>query len=264
MMRLFRGAGTGPGGAKKPLSREEELQFNEQAGTIAASVLPEAVVAATRCEPAEKAESIPKYPSSAGAGTRRVDPRTRKGAIYMRTHGLPDSFILTATAGHVYVLEDKRDGGQLVAGTVLKTWDRSAVLVRVPAEQVAAQYQRQYGLPDDRQVILLWLPIDKDDPLPQAGEVGRGFPTQFIVARDVSSQRVIDALRPAPKGQFVYGTAVAGATAAPQQPSVAGATAAPSQLSVAQRLQELETLRAAGVISDAEYSAKRAQIIGEI
>jgi hypothetical protein len=34
--------------------------------------------------------------------------------------------------------------------------------------------------------------------------------------------------------------------------------------SVAQRLQELETLRATGVITDAEYAAKREQIIGEI
>jgi hypothetical protein len=31
-----------------------------------------------------------------------------------------------------------------------------------------------------------------------------------------------------------------------------------------QRLQELETLRATGVISNAEYTAKRAQIIDEI
>ena len=35
-------------------------------------------------------------------------------------------------------------------------------------------------------------------------------------------------------------------------------------LSVTERLQEVETLRATGVISDAEYTAKRAQIIGEI
>jgi hypothetical protein len=34
--------------------------------------------------------------------------------------------------------------------------------------------------------------------------------------------------------------------------------------SAAQRLDELETLRSAGVISEAEYSAKRQQIINEI
>jgi hypothetical protein len=45
---------------------------------------------------------------------------------------------------------------------------------------------------------------------------------------------------------------------------VVGATGAPSQPSVAQRLQELETLRVTGVISDAEYTAKREKIINEI
>jgi hypothetical protein len=34
--------------------------------------------------------------------------------------------------------------------------------------------------------------------------------------------------------------------------------------SIAQRLQELETLRASGALSDEEYKAKRTQIISEI
>jgi hypothetical protein len=48
-------------------------------------------------------------------------------------------------------------------------------------------------------------------------------------------------------------------------PAPAGATfpAAPEQ-STAQRLQELETLRATGAISDDEYTAKRQQIISSI
>jgi hypothetical protein len=238
----FRGAGM------EPLSGEEERLLNEQAATIAASVLPDAVVAAMRCEPADKASSIPTRETVAGT-TVGVSRKYRKAAIYLHTHGLPESFILTVTAHHVYVLEDKRDGGQLVAGTVLKTWDRSAVLVRVPADQVAAQYQRQYGLTDDRRVILLWLPIDKDDESAPAMEAAVH---RFIVGRDAPSQRVIDALPAAPKGQFVYGAAVAGATEAPSQPLAA------------QRLQELESLRATGVISDAEYTAKRERVIDEI
>jgi hypothetical protein len=44
----------------------------------------------------------------------------------------------------------------------------------------------------------------------------------------------------------------------------ASAGVAPPPQSTAQRLQELETLHATGVISDAEYTAKREQIIGEI
>ena len=42
------------------------------------------------------------------------------------------------------------------------------------------------------------------------------------------------------------------------------ATAAPPHQSTVERLQELETLRAADVISESEYHAKRAQIISEI
>lgn len=198
----FQGAG------QEPLSGEEERLLNQQAATIAASVLPEAVVAATRCEPAEKASSVAKKVKlPGGTETRRVSETSRKAAIFLLNHGLPDSFILAVTAGHVYVLEDTRDGGQLVAGTVLKTWDRSAVFVRVPAEQVDAQYQRQYRLPDDRRVILLWLPVAKDD---QSAPAMEAAVHKFIVGRDVPSQRVIDGLRPAPKGQFVYGAAVAG------------------------------------------------------
>jgi hypothetical protein len=247
-MGLFRRTGSGPGGAKKPLSREEEVLINQQAATIASSVLPEAVVAAARCEPAEKASSVPKHENIA-ATTVHVSRKVRAATIYMRNHGLPDSFILAVTAAHVYVLEDRRDDGQLAAGAVLKTWDRSAVLVRVPVDQVAVEHQRRYGLSDDHRVILLWLPVDKDDqPAPT-------FPAavhKFIVAQDAPSQRVIDALTAAPKGQFDYAKAATGATEAPSQPSVA------------QRIQKLESLHATGVISDAEYTAKRERIIGEI
>jgi hypothetical protein len=45
-----------------------------------------------------------------------------------------------------------------------------------------------------------------------------------------------------------------------QQTAMAAAPRPP----VTQRLQELETLRATGVITDAEYSHKREQIISEL
>jgi hypothetical protein len=53
--------------------------------------------------------------------------------------------------------------------------------------------------------------------------------------------------------------------AAPVVSPGAGQTGvAPPQVSIAQRLQELETLRATGALSDEEYKAKRAQIIADI
>jgi len=45
---------------------------------------------------------------------------------------------------------------------------------------------------------------------------------------------------------------------------VAHVAVTPPRQSTAQRLQELETVRATGAVSEAEYSAKREQIINEI
>jgi hypothetical protein len=53
-------------------------------------------------------------------------------------------------------------------------------------------------------------------------------------------------------------------TGAAPAPPVASAVVTPPRQSIAQRLQELETLRATGAISEAEYAAKREQIIDEI
>jgi hypothetical protein len=41
-------------------------------------------------------------------------------------------------------------------------------------------------------------------------------------------------------------------------------TVTPPQPSIAQRLRELETLRASGALTDQEYNSRRAQIIAEI
>jgi len=47
-------------------------------------------------------------------------------------------------------------------------------------------------------------------------------------------------------------------------PAAAGGVAAPPQASVAQRLEELDKLRAGGALSDAEYTAARQKIIAEL
>jgi hypothetical protein len=57
------------------------------------------------------------------------------------------------------------------------------------------------------------------------------------------------------------------ATAGEREPAPAPAAppvGAPPTPSTAQRLQEIETLRAMGTISEDEYAAKRAQIIAEL
>lgn len=237
---------------------EEELLINQQAATVAASVIPEAVVAATRCE--QMTDAMTAEAVGVGAVTRWGMRLSRKmpgvGSVggmakYMETAGLPDSFILAVTAAHVYALEDKRSGGQLVPGRVLKTWDRG-----FRASFGTPQMERSMGVPDDRQMLILFLPIESGGnrylSAAARNNPGAGFPHKFMVARDAPSQRVIDELRPSTPRVIGGGTITGGAAVAPPQPSAA------------QRLQELETLRASGAISDAEYAAKREQIIGEI
>jgi hypothetical protein len=47
-------------------------------------------------------------------------------------------------------------------------------------------------------------------------------------------------------------------------PPAPAAPPPPPELTTAQRLQELETLRATGAISDDEYNAKRQQILTDL
>jgi hypothetical protein len=92
---------------------------------------------------------------------------------------------------------------------------------------------------------------------------------QLLKANNVPLNQMVD-LRsnPALRQQVVAVLRRAGAQQA--QPTPAAAPVAPSPVmtppapSVAQRLQELETLRASGSISESEYTSKRQQIISEI
>jgi hypothetical protein len=54
------------------------------------------------------------------------------------------------------------------------------------------------------------------------------------------------------------------APAGPSAPPPPGPVAAPPEPTIAQRLQELETLRATGAISDQEYNTKRQQILSDL
>jgi hypothetical protein len=75
-----------------------------------------------------------------------------------------------------------------------------------------------------------------------------------IRSNPVVRQQVMDVVRRAAQGQ---------AAPTPPAPAPAPASFMPEP-STAQRLQELETLRATGAISEAEYTAKRQQIIAEL
>ncbi|MCV7288290.1 SHOCT domain-containing protein [Mycolicibacterium wolinskyi] len=93
---------------------------------------------------------------------------------------------------------------------------------------------------------------------------------QILKAHNIGINNMID-LRANPAAreqvQAVVRRAAAQKTAAQPAPQAAPAAApfmAPPEPSTAQRLQELETLRATGAITEAEYTAKRQQIIADL
>jgi hypothetical protein len=144
------------------------------------------------------------------------------------------------------------------------------------------------------------LPIDGDSSAivqaiaQQRAAAGQRIPSRphfFYVGTDAASQRVIAALGAQPMGTPGSGPAinlggganvrigggaritiggqrledvVAQAAQAAQPPAAPPPLPPLPRPSTAQRLQELETLRATGAVSDDEYTSKRAEIISEI
>jgi hypothetical protein len=257
----------------KPLS-ERDLLLNQQAVAIASSVLNEPVEAATRCEQvtldmANEAAGISKF-------TRRLS-RMNKAMEYampstsghaskqMETAGLPPSFVLAVTRDGIHALEDNQQGDDLVPGKVLKSWNRAGFVARRSTSPVNVFK----GVPDDRQVLILFLPIEAGwsrvsramaDNSARAG--APGFPHKVMVAHDAASERVIEVLGANGAGPNISVGPNVRINERSLQDLVGQAT--PSPAPTAQRLQELETLRTTGVITGEEYGRKREQIINEL
>jgi hypothetical protein len=249
--------------------------MNEQAAEVAASVLSEPVVAATRCE--QITEDMNAEAAGVGKGVRGIARFDRKlagglakgmgmGGLTnmgkeMRSAGLPNTFVLAVTETQVHALEDKQRDGNLVAGNILKSWDRKGLMARAgEALGVAAP---------DRQALTLFLPMDAGKNkylkataarLDQAG--APGMPTKFLVAKDAASQAVIDAIASREAlNDF-------GATQLETNPALAARFAAAGVngqgaggSSSVERLEKLAQLRASGVLNDAEFEAEKAKVI---
>jgi hypothetical protein len=129
-------------------------------------------------------------------------------------------------------------------------WERSALVNGlVPAQFTLAEDNRTYDLSG------------------QAGPLMEIL--QILKANNVPLNRMVDIRsNPALRQQIQAVVRRAAEQQAPAaQPAPAGGPApvvTPPQPSIAQRLQELETLRASGALSDQEYNSRRAQIISEI
>jgi hypothetical protein len=259
---------------------DKELRMNEQAAAVAAAALGQPVEAAARCEQMST-KATQMYPAGGEVWSKQVPNGT----------GLPKSFVLAVTQHHLVALEDKQRRGELVPGRVIKSWERAGFRANIGSNAAAAMGY----VPDDRQTLMLFLPIDGDSSrvaqaiAAQRAAAGQRIPSHpysVFVGRDPASQRLISALGAQPLNAPGAGPKInisenanirispganiriGGQQVFPQQAPAATPPPPPSYAatpaSTAQRLQELETLRSTGAITDAEYTRKREQIISEI
>ena len=123
-------------------------------------------------------------------------------------------------------------------------WERSALVNGlVPAQFTLAEDNRTYDLSG------------------QAGPLMEIL--QILKANNIPLNRMVD-IRSNPALRQQVQAVVRRAAEQQTRPAAQPAPVAAPQVSIAQRLQELETLRTNGALTEQEYTARRAQIISEI
>ncbi|UXA18909.1 SHOCT domain-containing protein [Mycobacterium sp. SMC-4] len=121
-------------------------------------------------------------------------------------------------------------------------WERSALVSgMMPATFSVAEDNRTYDLTGQTEPLMEIL--------------------QVLKAHGVAVDNMID-LRSNPAARQQVQAIVRQAAA--RMPAPVDPTSPPAEPSAGERLQQLETLRATGTISDTEYAAKRAEIIAEL
>jgi len=132
-------------------------------------------------------------------------------------------------------------------------WNRSALVIgMVPAQFTLAEDNRTYDLSGQAAPLMEIMQILKANNVAMNGTIDiRSNPAvrqqvMNVVRRTAAQQAPPPAYMPPPA----------------QAPSFTAT--APPEPSTSQRLQELETLRATGAISDTEYASKRQQIISDL
>ncbi|KUI45027.1 hypothetical protein AU197_12280 [Mycobacterium sp. IS-1590] len=133
-------------------------------------------------------------------------------------------------------------------------WERSGLISgMMPATFTIAEDNRTYDLTGQTEPLMEILHILK------ANNIGLNNMID-LRSNPAARQQVQEVVRRAAAHQAPASTAPSPPPAAP----TAATSMAPPQPSTAQRLQELETLRAMGSISEDEYTAKRQQIIADL
>jgi hypothetical protein len=141
-------------------------------------------------------------------------------------------------------------------------WNRSALVTgMVPAQFTLADDNRTYDLSGQAGPLMEIMAILKANNVPMNGSID-------IRSNPAVRQQVMNVVRRTAAQQVPPAAAHMAPPPAPSPfaPSSAPAYAAtaPPGPTVSQRLQELETLRATGAISESEYSSKRQQILADL
>jgi hypothetical protein len=133
-------------------------------------------------------------------------------------------------------------------------WERSALVSgMMPANFTIAEDNKTYDLTGHTGPLMEILTILKAN--------GIGLNSMIDLRSNPAARQQVQAVvRRAAAQQAPAAAAPGPAAAAPAAPSYP----APPEPSTAQRLQELETLRATGAISDQEYATKRQQILSDL
>jgi hypothetical protein len=143
-------------------------------------------------------------------------------------------------------------------------WNRSALVAGVmPAQFSLAEDGRTYDLSGQVGPLMEIMQILKTNGVPMNGSIDlRSNPTVRQHVMDVVRRAAAQQPVPPPPAGYASPPPPAG-YAAPPPPPPPSYAAAPEP-SVSQRLQELETLRATGAISEDEYNTKRQQILSDL
>ena len=244
-------------------------QVNQEAVSVATEVLNDSVVAACHFEQVTQDQQLKaagiggatrgmaKFGTKLGEGLMPSVGNMAKG---LRGAGLPENFILAVTANQVVAIEEKDKKGKLVPGKTLKSWSRDEVSANMNAAQVMGAVS---GTPEDRQVITLYLPLDgsKNKYLAAAANMqaqagATGQPTRFQIAKDEASEAVAKELigdSPAMPNIQVGGVPIQQMGQMPGQTAGGDSTA---------ELEKLAQLHASGALTDEEFAAQKAKIIG--
>lgn len=134
-------------------------------------------------------------------------------------------------------------------------WERSALINGlVPATFTIAEDNKTYDLSGQTGALMEILQILKANGIGMNNMID-------LRSNPAARQQVQSVVRRAAAQQAPAGYAPAPSAGVPPPPQY---PSAPPEPSTSQRLQELETLRATGAVSEQEYNAKRAQILSDL